>query len=439
MAKRRKVRTYSTGSRMRPGIEGSSRVRVYERVDRPVGQFFMTRAWVIAGSGRPQEVALAPGTTWEAAKVLADLTASNRRKLLLAGRTELGERKRITLLELLRRYHESDAASRWSAKHAIDKRVARDFWLGALGETYQWDALTPAEVLRLAHAEKKRRGASVRTERKRIEYLRAVARWAYEKARLTPENPLRGIELPEYSPDTSRQVYTLAEAQKLKTPHEDVDWRVTLACGIASATGRRLTAIRHLNVFGNVFLRSKREASDVELRLTERREEVEGFGQRIRRELESEDGRERGRVWVFFAAEYDKKRQAAKIPLPTYIGLLIADALQRTEVAEHGWLFPGGWLDRTGDSSVPISNSALLKQLHRAEAVLGIPTVRGRGFHGIKRRHVTVSFEKAPGDVSLVGDVTGNRSPELLRNVYRQLSEERMEAHIDAIWEEFEG
>lgn len=439
MPKRRKLRTYSTGAKERPGVEGSSRVRVYERADREAGQFFMVRYWVRTPAGRPREQPLAPGMTWEAAKVLADLTASNRRKLILAGRTEFGERRRITVHDVLKRYHESDAAGRWSEKHAIDMRVCREFWLGALGEALEWDRLTPAEVLRHAHQEAARRELSVRTERKRIAYLRSAARWAYDKARLTTENPLRGIELPEYSPDTTRKVYSLSELRKLVTPHEDVDWRVTLASAIAAATGRRINAIRNLNAFGDVLLRSELEASLVDLKPTEHREEVERFGQRIRAELEPAEGQRPARVVLHFAAQTDKKRRARMLTLPTSVGLLVADALQRTEVTERGWLFPGGWLDRVGDFDGPLHLSGLLKQLHKAEAALGIPTVAGRGFHGLKRRHVTLAMEKAHGDVSLVGDVTGNRSPELLRDVYRQLSEERMDAHIDAIWEEVEG
>jgi hypothetical protein len=59
--------------------------------------------------------------------------------------------------------------------------------------------------------------------------------------------------------------------------------------------------------------------------------------------------------------------------------------------------------------------------------------VNGRAWHGIKRLHITLGFEAAFGDASLVGDVTGNVSAELLRNVYRQQDRKRITAQVDAV------
>jgi hypothetical protein len=118
---------------------------------------------------------------------------------------------------------------------------------------------------------------------------------------------------------------------------------------------------------------------------------------------------------------------------------LILAALERDRVQRWGWLFPGqraavplGGRDDTG-------SGVFAEKLHEAEAVLEIPHVKGRAFHGIKRRHVTVSGEEGGGDWALVGDLTGNTSPEVLRRAYRRQSERRMEDQVDRIWARFRG
>jgi len=414
-------------------------VRVYERSDRPRGQFYLSRAWMRTPSGRPVEEPLPEGMDWDRAKVLCDLTASARKKELLGGRDSFGERKRATLRDVIRAYHKSAVAEGWSEKTRIDKRLGREFWLGALNPEMDFERITPAEVLRLAHAEADRRGLEVTKVIKLCAYLRAVSLWSYNKARLISENPLRGIELPAYNPDTTPLVYTMDEARLLITPHDDIDWRVTLAASIALYTGRRINSIRLLRVFGDVMLKSRTSAEIVVLDETDDWTEIDAFGNRIRAELELQEPADRGRVILHFVAETDKGRRARLVPVPPSTGLLVADAICRTEVAQHGWLLPGGYPDRIDQLAGAYSKPALTRALHRAEAVLGIKSVPNRAFHGLKRRHVTKSMELAHGDTALVGDVTGNRSAALLQHVYRQLDEERIEKHMDTLEAEVEG
>lgn len=59
-------------------------------------------------------------------------------------------------------------------------------------------------------------------------------------------------------------------------------------------------------------------------------------------------------------------------------------------------------------------------RLRGAAYVLDVAYIPGRGFHGIKRRHVTAALRVSRGDVDLVGDVTGNRDREVLLKVYCQ-------------------
>lgn len=77
--------------------------------------------------------------------------------------------------------------------------------------------------------------------------------------------------------------------------------------------------------------------------------------------------------------------------------------------------------------------------LHKAEKALGISRVRGRGWHGIRRLHITLGFEVSGGDEALIGDVTGNVSADLLRWVYRQQDRGRITRQVDAVRARIEG
>lgn len=390
--------SYSAGKN-RTSSEPSSRVRVYTRPDVP-GRIFMTRAWVVTASKRPVELILAPGTTTQAAEALADHTAAERRLAILEGRTVVGERRAVTVNELLEAYASWLASQDRSRKTLEDKAICRKFWLSTLGST-KAEELTTAEVVRIAAMARKRGGHTTRWDRKRLEFLRAAVSWGYNDARLLDTYPLRGLKLPEYSPDTQRLVYTPPEAIKLATPHPEVDWRVTLAASIICDTGRRISAVLQINARTDLAL----------------------VGDRLH---------------IVFRAEFDKGRRSATVPVSRETGLLVAAALERTEVQETDWLFPGGRLEYEDPIDGPIEKKGITEALHRAERLLEIPEVDGRGWHGLKRLHVTTSWEEASGDAGLVGDVTGNVDAGLLRNTYRQLDTKRTTAHVDRIRDRLE-
>lgn len=372
----------------------SSRVRVYDRSDVP-GRIFMTRAWIATGSGRPVEVALPEGMTRERARLLADDTATQRQIALLEGRTSSGDPRPITVAELLEKYHAWLESQDRSAKTMDDKRRCRKFWIAALAETRVTKVTTP-EVERIAAEARKRGGHTVRWDRKRLTYLRAAVRWGFNKARLYDSYPLRGLELPDYNPDTQELVYDAGEAILLATPHDDVDWRVTLMASIICDTGRRRNAV---------------------------------LGVSAERDLLLEDDR----LHIVFRREYDKGRRSAVVPVSAETHLLVAEALDRPEVIESGWLFPEGRLEYADPTEKPWNPDAATSALHRAEKALGIEYISGRAWHGLKRRHVTASWEEASGDAALVGDVTGNIDANLLRNTYRQLNRKRTTDHVDRV------
>ncbi|MDH5761044.1 MAG: hypothetical protein OEZ65_15885 [Gemmatimonadota bacterium] len=396
MAKRKKGDEwpYSRGKRA-TRTEPTSRVRVYERPDIP-GRIFMTRAWVLTSSGRPVEVVLPEGTTQEAARRLVDRTVSERRLAVLEGRTDLGTPKPITLGELIEKYHGWLESQDRSAKTLDDNARCRKFWRNTLDPTTSVLDLTSAQVEKIASSARKKLGLTARWDKKRLAYLRAVVLWGLNKERLYDVNPLRGLTMPEYTPDTQGKDYTATESMLLATPHPEVDWRVTLTASIICDTGRRISSVLSIS--------------------TERDLVVIG-----------------DRLHVIFRKEYDKGRRGAIVPVSADTHLLIADALDRTEVQESGWLIPEGRDDYDDPVDKPLNKKAVSDQLHRAEKVLGIPYVPGRAWHGLKRTHVTMSWEEAGGDAGLVGDITGNVDPKLLKDTYRQLSLKRTTAHVDRV------
>ena len=170
--------SYSAGKN-KTGTEPSSRVRVYTRADLP-GRLFMTRAWVLTPSGRPVELILAEGTTTKAAEALADSTAAERRLAILEGRSPVGQRRAVTVSELLEAYDSWLASQDRSKKTLEDKAICRKFWLGVLGSTKAED-LTTAEVVRIAAMARKRDAEKPRLDpRQPGVILDPVARRVYE-------------------------------------------------------------------------------------------------------------------------------------------------------------------------------------------------------------------------------------------------------------------
>lgn len=388
--------SYSAGKRAsRKHGRPSSKVRVYERPDVP-GRVFMTRAWILTPSGRPEEEVLAEGVSREKAELLADRVAAERQLAVLEGIAAESRPKPVTLLRLLDQYDEWDATQGRSAKTADDKARARTFWLSALSPDLPVLDLDSAMVERIAASARKRGGWSTRWDTKRLAYLRAAVRWGLNKARLYDVNPLRGLEMPHYYADTDGRDYTPEEAILLATPHPDVDWRVTLAASIICDTGRRITAVLSVSAERDLVLAEER-------------------------------------LFVVFRSDFDKGRRSAVMAVSADTAVLVAEALERSAVQESGWLFPEGRVEYDDPAEKPVSKDAMIDALHRAEATLGIEQVDLRAFHGLKRTHVTESWEAAGGDAALVGDVTGNVSAELLKNTYRRFSAKRTTAHVDRV------
>lgn len=391
---------YVTGKRA-TSSEPSSRVRVYERADRD--GIFMSCAWLRNEQGRVIEVKLPDGITWETAEAMADEGASDRRRDIIMGRDSFGEEieETVTVGSVIDQYLESETAAEWSEKHGNDVRGSLAFWRLHLDLDADPMSLTPAQVRKIAGDAGRLLGVGPRWVRKRLKHLRAGIRWGKIEAKLYRYDPLEGTKLPDYEPDTDNLIYSEAETALLITPHEDIDWRVTLLANIAADTGRRISAMLSLST-----------------------EDVRTDGER---------------VLLHFRGAFDKVKRGSMVPVSLPTAALIIQALERDLVAEWGWLIPEGRLDRNDSRDKPWDHSAANHALHDAESVLGIEWVFRRAYHGLKRRHVTTAMEVAHGDTALVGDLTGNASAELLRKVYRKANRHRTSSHVDAVRDAIEA
>ncbi|MEK9505200.1 hypothetical protein [Gaopeijia maritima] len=398
------------------GDRPSSRVRVYERADSP-GRIHLELGWV-DGPGRTK--VLKHGTTREVAIHLAEVTARKREEIILRGLDAFGEQKQLCLFELLDRYHDpkqNRRARKWSERHRLEQDRCRDFWKRTLGDIpVTMEAMPQTKVEAAAGNAADAREWSSRTEAKYLKYLAAATRWGRRKARLIDEDPLLGIDLPEVHYDTRTRVYTVDEARKLMEPRDDVDWRVTLAFALAAVHGRRISAILHLW--------AGRDDAEQEPDWAILEVEVQQLGASPRR-VE--------RMFLHYRAEYDKGGRDEWVPVPPEVRRLVESALEREEVQASGWLFPEGRLDFSDTRDKPMRAESIITALHAAEKAVGVATVKGRGFHGAKRLHVTKGLQVAGGDATRVGDVTGNVSEHVLKTIYRQKELGQMVQQVDGV------
>ena len=389
----------------------SSRVRVFERADAP-GRIYLERSWV---EGAERVKVMKHGTTRDAALNVAKKVAQRREELILRGKDDFGDARQPHLFELLRGYHDpkkNRKARKWSERHRLEQERCRDFWMRALGDVPATnDGLSQATVEAVAGDAAEARGWSERTEEKYLKYLAAATRWGTRKARTLKVDPLQGLDLPDVQYDTRKRIYTVDEVRLLVTPDAEVDWRVTLASALATVHGRRISAILHLWA-GLDGVDQDPDWAVLEVRDGDRRFE---------------------RLFLHYRAEFDKGGRDEWVPVPAVVRGLVEDALARPEVRESGWLFPEGRMEFDDARAKPMRADSIIRALHAAEKALGIKRVKGRGFHGMKRLHVTKGLQVAGGDATRVGDVTGNVSEHVLKQIYRQAELGQMVQQVDGV------
>jgi hypothetical protein len=349
--------SYSTG------VRGHNRIRVYERRDG--GPLWVE--WY-DDSGRHQkplrDLRNRPILDKDLAKQLAEKmsAAQDRRRDQEQVHTMLGYAPRRTLVELFKAYE--DAHPSWSEKHRYDKRASHRFWLRALGPRTTLQECTIDKVKRVVREEAARGGVGFgpRTQSKRLRHIKEALAYARLQLRwiTEAEDPLVGLSAP--IPKGESKSYTLDEVRRLLRAVEDVDLRVAVICHLAWVTGRRANAI-----------------------LTLHTEAYRALGE--------------GAGMILFPGVTDKARQAGEAPVAGRVVELLEQLLQRPRVSWSGVMFPCGGLDEPLPST-PVDKRWVSRRIRQAEEAAGIPSVPGRGLHGLKRRFATEALRLDPSAAS---------------------------------------
>lgn len=365
-----------------PGVKSVNRIRVYER--RPGGAIYVE--WYDR-LGRHQRtlttVAGVAVTDKKLAQKIADAMAAAqaKRRHKQTARTLLGLPEPHTLRELLEEYHRANPE--WSAGHQKNQSANRAFWLRHLGPETQLTDITPAIALEAIHAEQRANvdGFGPRTQQRRIVYIRTAFQFAVEQLKwLTPAEDLKGLKVPKVRGQS--KPYSMEEVRALLPATEEVDLRCAVVAHVAWASGRRATAIQKLPA----------DAYRVEAH----GDEVYGV--------------------LSFPGHTDKARRAGEVYLFGRAKELVEQLLATRAVQTSGQLFPSGDLHTEAPKGETITDQSLRNWLHQAEEQAGVEHIKGRAYHGFKRRFATAALREDPQAASK----QSGTNVETLRQHYEQ-------------------
>jgi len=298
-----------------------------------------------------------------------------------------------TLQDLLTRYFEA-YESDWTKTNRVGQANMRDFWLRELrGETLLTSvtpALVMAAVKRGSDAFKARSGKpwSNSTKRRHLIFIKAAFNHAVRIEKwITARHDLAAVELPAPDSENEHLTYTEEETAKLlPTLEKRCDVRAWAVAEIYACSGHRTNAIRHLET-----------------------DQLEPF---VR-----EDGK------TVFAVHWDRNKQKNRKGNYSVLSVDATRALQTLldtpRVKACGKLFVTGNLNNPlpeRGKYVPMLERYLLEELRKAEKLAEVATVKGRGFHGLKRRYATDALEI---DANAAAD-QANTDADVLRKTYRQ-------------------
>lgn len=241
------------------------------------------------------------------------------------------------LAELLAQVHKIRGRS-WSQSHARTQETLRRYWLDRLGDV-PLESITEAAVESITAEDAEREEWSPRTIGRYRQYLAECLTFAALKLKwLDPKHRLTALDIPK-APGESRP-YSMAEVRALLPALEAVDPRAGWIGHVAWQSGRRLAALRTFPTAGV-------------------------------------DTRE-GYTVLRFPGATDKARRTGEVVV---VGR--AHELTRTLLKTAG--------DHLLGDPPPSHETAIKVWLPAAEKAAGITHVRGRGYHGLKRRFATES------------------------------------------------
>ena len=215
-----------------------------------------------------------------------------------------------------------------------------------------------------------------------LRWLLAALNWATKAANregrvLLDFNPLKGLPIPvERNP--KRPVLTDGEYQQLLRVASEVNWRFRVALILAHETGHRIGAIRHLR-WADVDLNEKR---------------------------------------VRWRAESDKIQFDHVTPLsPPAVAALELAQHHRPAIGD-AWVLPS-----PSDDGVPCSRHLMKNWWRKAEDLAGFETVKGRGWHSLRRKFATELKDESLKDLCQLG---GWKDPQTILKCYQTADEESM-------------
>lgn len=375
------------------GEKGVNRIRVYEIYE---GSPIHVEWWDDAGRNKASFKKITGRTIRdkELAVRLAEKMAEGQAKARHAEVAErfLGVPRRRTLKELLDALHEAKWDG-WKTSYRRDVIRFRKRWLQWLGEDTALQDITDALVERKVRTAAKREGWSPTTQLRHLRYIVDAFGWAVRRKWLEPKHALTAVEMPKVRSES--KPYTSEEWTKLREECRNVDLRLWAIVEIAYATVSRLGAIRPLR--------------------------VEDYS------VEVHNGREVGVIQ--FGGETDKARRTGRVPIVGRAREAVELLLQMPAVQATGLLFPQGDLHDDTPDRGPMHGRYLTTLLHEAEKRAGVKEVKGRAFHGIKRRAVT-DWGRKTRDMALVSKVSRTNRP-TLEGTYDQ---DEMGAKVEAAW-----
>lgn len=263
-----------------------------------------------------------------------------------------------TLGELLEALHDERGAE-WSDTYKKDQKRFREFWTAKLGAGMKIARIPPALVERIVRDEGQREGWSARTRQARLRYIIDALYFAQHKLKWIGEaQNLSAVTVP--SPNSQSRPYSRDEVARLLPALRLVDLRAAFVGEVAWQSGRRLNAIRSLRTSALSFVQHNGEEVGI----------------------------------IAFPGATDKARQAGEVALTGAALDVARELLTQPAVIASGLFCVEGDLSDAKKRRTLTNDKTLIGWLHDAEALAKIPTVKGRAYHGIKRRFATEADDR---------------------------------------------